>query len=319
MRLVIGDFSRSQVRLARLDATDTATVAGLYDGIVDDHVIVLNGTTLEAISRSGAVTKLGQLAATPDWLGAGTVTVNPQLSQWLYSIRDDAANTHVHLGTPAGDTVIATLPSPNGNAYYQPFAWNATGVYMVVEPVGIGGAGPFLDYHFNAARFDPGTAHVAVVSPNCPLFQVLDDGTMLCRASNPLGSLDVRSPSGHTTLIQMTIGTTGDDAAFIRVMASPDGSRVIAGRDGKQDPVINYQMAVAALTGSTASAFGPLDYLPDAWLPDGRVVADHMCTLTDWGGGPCDASQNGTYFFSADGSTRTLFFKLTSGAVVGYI
>src|SRR6202521_2481126 len=44
-RLVIADLTRLQVRLARLDATDTATVKGRYDGIVSDQVIVLDGTT----------------------------------------------------------------------------------------------------------------------------------------------------------------------------------------------------------------------------------------------------------------------------------
>jgi hypothetical protein len=138
---VIEDVSRSEVRLARLDATDTATVKAQYDGIVDDKVIVLNGSTLEALNRNGTVTKLGQLAATPDWVGVGTVVVNPQLSQWLYAIRDDASTATIHLGTPKSDRVIATLPSPDGNAYYQPFAWTPAGSTWSGSPwasVGLG-------------------------------------------------------------------------------------------------------------------------------------------------------------------------------------
>jgi hypothetical protein len=147
---VIEDYVRLEVRLARADATDTATVKGQYDGIVGGKVIVLNGRTLEALNRNGTVTKLGVLAATPGWVGVGTVAVNPQLSQWLYATRDDSSTARIHLGSPASDRVIATLPSPDGNAYYQPFVWNASGIYMVREPVGIGGAGPFLEYHFQA-------------------------------------------------------------------------------------------------------------------------------------------------------------------------
>src|ERR1700674_5613291 len=120
-RLVIADFTRVQVRLARIDATDTATVNGRYDGIVSDQVIVLDGTTLQALNRNGTVTKLGQLAATPDWGGVGTVVVDPRLSQWLYAIHDNASNASIHLGTPTNDRVIATLPSPAGNPYYNPF------------------------------------------------------------------------------------------------------------------------------------------------------------------------------------------------------
>ena len=123
-------------------------------------------------------------------------------------------------------------------------------------------------------------------------------------------------------MIQMTIGgasNTTDAFAFIKVAVSPDNKRVIVGRNGAKDPVINYQMAVADVTSTSARAFGPLDYLPDTWLPDGRVVATHTCAYSGFGGGPCSTSLDGTYFFSADGSSRTLFFKLTHGTVVGYI
>jgi len=317
LRLVIEDVSRTEVRLARLDATDTATVKGQYDGIVGGQVVVLNGTTLEVLNRNGTVTRLGQLAAIPDWLGVGSIVVNPQLSQWLYAIRDDASTARIHLGTPTGDTVIATLPSPDGNAYYRPFAWNASGVYMVREPVGIGGAGPFLEYDFPLAKFDLTTDRVTDVTPQCTVHQVLDDGTMICGQPNVGGRIEVRSPSGQSHLIQ--VGTGGTDDNYIRVAVSPDGRRLVAGRNGSKGSVINYQMAIADLTSSSASAFGPLDFLPDTWLPDGRVVADHQCAYAGFGGGPCDASQDGTYFFSSDGTSHVLFYKLTHGAVVGYV
>lgn len=323
VRLVIDDFPASEVRLARLDATDTASVKGHFDGIVQDNVIVLNGTTLDALDRNGKVTKLGQLAATPDWVGVGTVVVNPQLSQWLYVIRNDAMTTYIHLGTPTSDKVIATLPSPDGNSYYQTYAWIASGVYMVREPVGLGGAGPFLEYHFSLVKFDLTTDDVTPISPDCVVYQILVDGTMVCRGSiQAEGRLEIRSPSGGSNVIQVSIGNgTGDytDTAFSRVAVSPDGKRLLAGRDGSKGSVSNYQMAVADRTSSNAKAFGPLDYLPDAWLPDGRVVADHTCFYSGWGGGPCNASLDGTYIFSADGTSHTLFLKLTSGGVVGYV
>src|SRR5213595_1974097 len=61
IRLVIEDVQGNQVRLARLDARDTAKVAGSYQGIVNDHVILLNGRILESLDRSGTVRKLGEL------------------------------------------------------------------------------------------------------------------------------------------------------------------------------------------------------------------------------------------------------------------
>ncbi len=322
IRLVIEDVQGNQVRLARLDAADTAKVAGAYQGIVNDHVILLNGRILESLDRSGTVRKLGQLAPSLSGFDAGKVAVNPDLSRWIYTLTDSRFTTHIHLGTPTSDSEIAAVTSPATDTSYAGLTWNASGVYLTEQPTGLGGAGPFLEYHFSLAKFDLNSHKVTIVSPTCTVYAVLDDGTMICRRSFADGRIDVRSPAGQTHFIQMTIGgaaNTTDAFAYIKVAVSADNKRVIAGRNGAKDPVINYQMAVADLTSSGAGAFGPIDYLPDVWLPDGRVVATHVCAYVDWGGGPCNASLDGTYFFSADGSSRTLFFKLTHGAVVGYV
>ncbi len=319
---MIEDVQGNQVRLARLDARDTAKVAGSYQGIVNDHVILLNGRILESLDRSGTVRKLGQLAPSLSGFDAGRVAVNPDLSRWIYTLTDSGFTTHIHLGTPTSDSEIAAVPAPATDTSYAGFTWNASGVYLTQQPTGLGGAGPFLEYRFSLAKFDLNSHKVTIVSPTCTVYAVLDDGTMICRRSFGDGRIDVRSPAGQTHFIQMTIGgpaNTTDAVAYIKVAVSADNKRVIAGRNGAKDPVINYQIAVANLTSATAGAFGPIDYLPDAWLPDGRVVATHVCAYVDWGGGPCNASLDGTYFFSADGSSRTLFFKLTRGAVVGYV
>jgi hypothetical protein len=325
LRLVIQDYTVPEVRLVRLNATRTAVVKGQYDGIVAGKVIVVNGQTLESVSSNGAVKTLGHLVKSPSWLGPGTVVLKPDLSQWIYTIADtDTWTSEIHLGSATRDRVIATLPSPSpdGQAFYQPFAWKASGVYMVKQPVGLGGAGPFLDYHFNLATFDLSSNKVSMVSPDCRVYDVLDDGTAICGTSGA-GYLEVRSRSGQTKKIQVTIGgpaNSTDAFAYFHVSVSPDSGRLIVGRNGAKDPVINYQMAIADLTASSAQAFGPLDYLPDAWLPDGRVIATHICAYVDWGGGPCNASLDGTYIFSADGASYSLFFKLKPGSVVvGYI
>jgi len=319
---VIEDVQGNQVRLARLDANDTARVAGRFEGIVNGHVILLNGRILESLDRNGTVSKLGQLAPTLSFLDGGRVAVSPDLSRWIYALVDPNFTTHIHLGTPTGDSEIAALPPPATETGYSGFTWNASGVYLTEQPTGLGGAGPFLEYRFKLAKFDLNSHKVTLVSPLCIAYAVLDDGTMICRTSFSEGRIEVRSPSGQSNFIQMTIGGaagTTDAFAFVRVAVSADNKRVIAGRNGAKDPAINYQMAVAGLSSSHADAFGPFDYLPDAWLPDGRVVGTHVCAYAGFGGGPCDASLDGTYFFSADGSSRTLFFKLTHGAVVGYV
>jgi hypothetical protein len=318
--MVIEDVAQNQVRIARLDATRVAVVKGLYDGIAGGQVIVIDGTTLEAVGRSGAIRKLGQLAGGPNGTEAGTVAVKPDLSQWLYTLTDDKWNSFIHLGGAGGDAVVATVPSPDGNAFYQPYAWNTSGVYMVKQATGLGGAGPFLEYHFNLARFDLASARLTDASPACLVFSVLDDGTIVCRPAYDSGRLEVRTPSGATHLIQVATGNgVGTDFEFRRVTVSPDGARLAAARNGAKSPILNYQIAVADLSATSTAAFGPLDYVPDTWLPDGRLVAHHECVYADWGAGPCNANLDGTYLFSADGSSRTLFYKLASSWVVGSI
>ena len=319
VRLVIEDIPGAQVRLAKLDATRTATVPGRFVAIVNDHVIVVNGTTLETVDRAGTVRKLGQLAADPNLNGSGAVAVSPDLSKWIYTIADSAWTSQVHLGTATGDSVVASVPSPDGNAFYAPFAWNAGGIFMSKQATGLGGAGPFLEYHFSLAKLDLLGQRVTDVSPSCLAYGVLDDGTMLCRKSYTAGAIEVRSPSGKTNAIQLTIGTADLDSAFMRLSVSVDNRRVMVSRNGAGGAVISYQMAVADLSGSTAAAFGPLDYVPDTWLPDGRLVADHWCANSEWGGAPCNAGLDGTYIFSADGKSHALFYKLQSGLVVGYV
>ena len=315
--LVIDDFNLNQVRLARLDAFDAAVVTGHYDGVVNGQVIVVNGTTLEALSRSGSVRKLGTLAAEPSWSGPGVVAVKPDLSQWLYTVPESNWTSRVHLGTANGDRIVGTIASPDGNAFYQAYAWNAYGAYFEKQATGLGGVGPFLEYHFPLAKFEVATGRMTDITPTCYGFAVLSDGSMVCRGSYSDPQLQVRTQSGLTLTMKVTLGTTGLNAAYARVHVSPDNARVIISRDGSTDPTVNFQMVVAGLTDSAAVPFGPIDYIPDTWLPDGRLVADHWCYFDSHGA--CNSALDGTYIFSADGSTHTLFYRLKTGTVVNYI
>jgi hypothetical protein len=250
------------------------------------------------------------------------VLVSADLTQWLYTIVtivDSNWTSHIHLRSASGDAVIADLPSPNGSELWSPSAWDSTGIYLVRQPVGIGGAGPFIDFRFEISKLDRASGRLNTISPACAAYRILDDGTMICRSSTA-GSIEVRSPSGQSHLIQMTNGATGSNTAFNRVALSADGKRLIVARNGAKDPVINYEMSVAELTASSATTLGPLDYVPDTWLPDGRLIADHMCVYSGFGGGPCNEGLDATYVFSSDGTSHTLFYKLTpSSQVVGYI
>jgi hypothetical protein len=310
-RLVIWDLSKHQVRLARLDATDTATAQGDFEGIVAGQVIVLNGTTLRAMSRSGAVKTLGHLAATPE-----SVVVNPDRTQWVYVALGSNLLYQFHVGSASGDRVVKTNPAITDQQVIRPYAWNAAGVYVTQEPLGIGGAGPFLEYHFPLGRIDLGSGQVTLLSPQCLAYGVEKDGTALC-GDRTARTIQVRPPSGSPNTIHMGADTN----LFIRVAVSPDGSQLIAVINGGKDPDLSYQMVVSNLTATNATRFGPGDYLDDAWLPDGRVVATHLCAGAAFGGaGSCSSSTDGTYIFSANGASHSLFFKLAVGVqIVGYV
>lgn len=301
--------------MAGLDAVDVEAAKGQVQSTWGASVVISNGTCLQLMNRGGVAT-LAQLPVQPSGPGHDVLLGPDQAhTQWIYASIDGNQASHIHLGSSSGDTVIADIPSPDGNASWVPFDWNASGIYLVRQPTGLGGAGPFLDYRFEIAKLDRTTGRLVTISPSCLAYHVFDDGTLVCRSSTP-GSIEVRSPSGQSHLIQATKGSSGVNAVFNRVAFSADGKRVMVARNGASDPVINYQMAAADLTASTASAFGTIDFVPDVWLPDGRVIADHMCVYSGWGGGPCDETLDATYVFSSDGASHSLFYKLASGAQV---
>ncbi len=208
------------------------------------------------------------------------------------------------------------MPPPADASFFQPFTWNDSGAYMVQQPTGLGGVGPFLEYRFPLATLDIASGRVTVITPQCIADGVLDDGTLLCKTT-ATGALGVRPPNGAAHAVQVASGTSGFNGTFTRLAVSADAHHFVAARNGNANPdVVNYQMAFGDIAGSSAAAFGPADFVPDVLLSDGRVIADHQCWDSTFGGGPCSRALDGTYFISADGKTKTLFFKLAGGATV---
>lgn len=317
--LVIHDYANNQVRIARFDATDVGATTGTFDGVVAEEAIVHNGRDLLAMTAGGSVRTLGHLVATPECCGPWTVAVDPSLKQWIYTIADGTTWTsQIHVGTAHGDRVIATVPSPDGSDFYQAFAWNRSGVYLVKQQTGLGGVGPFLEYHFPLARLDLASGKINMVSPSCIAERVLDDGTLMCTTMS--GGLEVRSPSGTSHVIQVAPASAGV-ASYSRLTLAPDQRHFAAARNGSTDPdMVNYQIVTGDLRSSAVGVFGPIDFYPDTWLPDGRLVADHLCWTLTGNSAPCDQSLDGAYFLSPDGQTRSLFYKLApSSSVVGYL
>jgi hypothetical protein len=302
----------AQVRLARLDATDVGVMKGEFIGVFDDETVALNGLKLTAMGYDGQTTQLGTLAGAPA-SEAARVVLSPDLSQWLYTTTSDiqSLTAQVHLGSATGDRVVATIPSPNNNGVFAPYAWNASGVYLVLQATGIGGAGPFLDYRFPLYRFDVTTGVVSQVEPACTAYDVLRSGAFICGlgSSSPQDrtGLDIRSPGGQDKMVRV-------DGPFAAVTLSLDESRLVLAGLGGTSADGEYQMRTVQLASPVLSDLGPPGYVPEAWLPDGRLVARQMCLVADSSPTACDPSNDGkTYIFTADGSSSTFFFRLGQG------
>lgn len=320
-RIVIADNGNAtpstpaQVRLARLDATDVGVVAGNFVGVVDDEVVALNGLELEAMDYDGHATTIGVLASPPAPF-AGTVVVSPDLTHWLYTTTPGQSLTaQIHEGSAGGDRVLATIPSPDNNGVFGPYAWNSTGVYVVLNATGIGGAGPFLEYHFPLYRFDLATGGLSKVVPDCYAYAVLASGTLVCagRPGFAGGGLEIRFAGGRSTALPV-------QGQFAGVRVSRGEQRLALAYEGGTSTLPAYQIGVAALAATSLTAFGPAGYFPEAWLPDGRLIAEQSC-LFAYGPSPlpCESSPaNGTrVLFSADGSSSTPFYKLSVSSRVG--
>ncbi len=313
-RLVIQDYFRNQVRLAKFNAVDTAVVSGSFEEVVGGKAIILAGQKLLAVTAQGSVDTLGVLALNPNTAETAFVAVNPSLTEWAYSEVDSNLTSRIYVGSSGAEKLVSTIPSVD-QTEYQAFAWNPSGVYLVKQATGLGGAGPYLEYRFPLVRLDPTTGQITQVSPACVAEGVLDDGTLLCKTTT--GGLEVRATNGSSHVIQVAAATSGGNGVFTHLTLSPDHQRMVAVRNGNSNPdLVNYQMVTAAISGTTVTPYGLADFYPGGWLPDGRVVAKHLCYTFQQNSGPCDKSLDGTYFVSADGASRTLFYKLLENSDV---
>ncbi len=287
------------MRLVTLDASDVASTPGSFTSVTGGDVVVLDGTTLKTMAYDGTVQTIGHLVTVSGSASEGHLVVSPDRSQWLYSVDDyNTLDSAIHLGTASSDRVLTTLKSPDGNGLLVPFAWTANGPYLNLQATGIGGAGPFLAYYFPLWRFDLGTLQATPVSPRCPIVTFTTDGTAICRTAG----YTITAPGGPSHAVTVT----GESA---HVVVSPDGHRVALTRNGGSSTSVVYQMATFGIDESSAVDFGPPSFVPRAWLSDGRLVAAHECIDPGFQGAACDTSKDGTYIFSADGTSSTLFFR----------
>lgn len=269
---------------------DSAGVDGDAFFVGAAHVYFIEGTTVKAMGRDGTVTTVGQVpqvhtTVTADDEQAYTgLAVSPDESSIVFAIPlsiqgDNGAITdHSQLwnepigGTAATATMVYDDVSSAGFVLL-PFAWSSTAVWVSQRPtIGLGGAGPFLDYsHFDAATFDPQSRVLRPATGDC--FPSDDSAiessspNLICHALPTDRSVTVERPTGTQTLVMQPASAT----AFGAIRVSADGEYLAYGAYVGMFGSGHYTTTVVNLSSDTDVATVVGD-TPMQWLSDDRLV-----------------------------------------------
>ncbi|HEV7680240.1 MAG TPA: hypothetical protein VGQ42_16900 [Candidatus Dormibacteraeota bacterium] len=310
----------NSLRLLRPDGTEAARVALDPDAEAvatsGSLVLVAGAGTLHAYSRDGSTA--GQVGLPGD---ASTSLVRGLIgdatgAHWLWSSVVQSSGTAVSSVYAGGGSAAPALlvKRSQGGTALQPVAWTAGGPVVSEEPLGIGGYVLFRRTFGAASRIDPGTGAVsALTAGDCAFSDMAADGTVACvvdgregprHGSGPV-TLRILHPGHAATTVTLPAGMAQAGAAFF----SADGSTLSLAMSpalGEGQEQIETDLVDVA-TG-TRHAFGPAGLIPNAWMPDGSLLA---VRLPGVGGG--DA---GTYVVAHDGTATLLSLATT---VVGVL
>jgi len=308
------------VRLVGSDGVEAAHVSLREDAeaitVAGSRLLVAGGGRLRAISRGGAVEDLGAL---PDDTSLDLVrglVASPDGRRWVWaSVRqepDGTARARIYV---AGDGLAPALLSERsepGRAL-QPVAWNAAGIVVADEPLGIGG------YILFRRAFGPSSlldvdAHLLrpLLTDECAFSDLAPDGSVACVLEGREGT---HGPGPVTLRIISTAGSRTDIALASDVaqagaaLFSPTGDRLSLATSpalANGAEVINaYLLDVRS---GARRPIGPAGLAPAGWLDASHLVA---ARIPGTAGGAV-----GTYILATDG-TATLI--ATGSTVVGIL
>jgi hypothetical protein len=287
------DGTVAALHLVRFDGTSVASVAipdsawNTYLPVVGGHAYFVDGDTVRAVASDGTVTAIGTLALADMSSMYGSevgIAVSPDESQFAYGYAvgiNTSANTYasrVFVETAGGSPRQLIDRTADVNGFLLPFAWSTRGLWVTHTPIGLGGAGPFLNYQsINASLVNPATGAVGPMQTSCRLpnaASVRPSGAAACIAGQlqPPRSIMVTLPDQSSRRLP-------DPAPSLQLgdlTVRSDGARVALGTATTGQSSWSYgTIEVGDSTAGTWSAVGPRGTLPVAWIDANRLLAGH--------------------------------------------
>ena len=314
------DGTVAELHLVRLDGTAVASVAipdnvwNLYLPVVGRHAYFVDGDAVKAVAGDGSVTTVGTLTLpnmSSQWSSAVGIAVSPDESQIAYGYAtgiNTSANTYasrVFVEAASGSPHQLIDESTDAYGFLLPFAWSTSGLWVTHTPLGLGGAGPFLNYQsMNASLVDPLTGAVGPMQTNCRFpnaTSVRPSGAAACIAApGQPRNIMVTLPHQPTRILP-------DPAPSLQLgdlTVRADGGLVALGTASDNQSSWSYNtIEVGGSAAGTWAAVGPSGTLPVAWIDANRLLVGH--TL---GNGPASAF-DGVFLLDATSGAETKIDK----------
>jgi hypothetical protein len=255
-----------------------------------NHVYFIDGMTVKALGRDGAVTTVGEVPQPPATVTASSretltaLAVSPDESTFIFGIPLQVAGDNGARGdysqlwtepvgcSAASAAKVYDYDSGSGDNTLMPFAWTAGRVWVsALNTTGLGGAGPFIDYSaFNPMLFDPSSHTMSSLPSSCILYSagaVNAAGSYVCQGATNPAALEVVTSSGTTSVT----ARTPDATQFGAYRISDDGRFLAYGAYVGEFGNGHYVTTVIELS-SGATVATLQGYTPSTWLEDDRLI-----------------------------------------------
>jgi hypothetical protein len=297
------DGTVAELHLVRFDGSVVASVA-IPDSVwntnlpvVGLHAYFVDGEVVKAVAGDGSLTAVGTLSM-PDisslYSSEVGIAVSPDESQIAYGYAVGiavSANTYASrvFVEAAGGSPHQLIDDPaDAHGFLLPFAWSTRGLWVTHMPVGLGGAGPFLNYQaINPSVVNPTTGAVGPMQTSCRFpnaMSVRPSGAAACiPAPNQPRSVRV-------TLPDQSIRILVDPAPSLQLgdlIVRSDGTGVALGTSmgiSSQGSWSYGTVEVGNSAEGTWTAIGPRGTLPVTWVDANRILVGHAV-----GDGPSSA------------------------------
>jgi len=293
------DGTVAELHLVRLDGSIAASVAipdtvwNTSLPVVGHHAYFVDGTTVKAVASDGSVASVGTLmlpSRSSMYSLAVGIAISPDESEiaYGYAVGVKASASGAAVSTYASRVFVERVGgSPHqlidapadANGFLLPFAWSTRGLWVTHTPIGLGGAGPFLNYQaLNPSLVNPTTGAVGQMQSSCRFpnaTAVRPSGASACIVGElqPPRSVTVALPGQSTR-------TLPDPAPSLQLgylAVRSDGARVAMGTATliSQGGWSYDAIEVGDTARGTWSTVGPPGMLPAAWVDANRLLVGH--------------------------------------------